>query len=61
MSVAIATVAVNGTVELTAGDDPDAIGITKSGMVRGTFTFSNISGSGSVSFMSPYCKFYGCP
>ncbi len=61
MAVDIATLIIDGTVDLTAGDDPNAIWSAQAGIVSGTFTFSNAGGSGSVSFTSPYCKFSGCP
>jgi hypothetical protein len=52
---------LDATVELTAGDDPNAIWSSQAGMVTGTFTFSMGSFSGSASFTSPYCQLSGCP
>ena len=59
--VEITSVPAEGAVELTAGDDPNAIWSAQGGMVTGTFTFSAAGLSSSGSFASPYCKFYECP
>jgi hypothetical protein len=61
MSLTGTSVNVDATVDLTAGDDPNAIWSAQAGTVTGTFTFSNATGSGSASFTSPYCQFSGCP
>ena len=61
MSLTATTLAIDATVGLTAGDDPNAIWSAQAGSVTGTFTFSNATGSGSASFTSPYCQFSGCP
>jgi hypothetical protein len=61
MSLEGASVNVDATVDVMAGDDPNAIGSAQAGTVTGTFTFSNATGSGSASFTSPYCQFSGCP
>ena len=61
MAVTITAATVDATVDLTAGDDPNALGSAQTGTVTGTFTFSNATGSGSASFTSPYCHFSGCP
>jgi hypothetical protein len=61
LSVDITVAAVDATVDLTAGDDPNSIGSAQAATVTGTFTFSNATGSGSASFTSRYCHFSGCP
>ncbi len=61
LSVEGTAATIDATVDLTAGDDPNAIGSAQAGTVTGTFTFSNATGSGSASFTSPYCQFSGCP
>jgi hypothetical protein len=61
MSLTGTSVNIDATVDLTAGDDPNAIGGAQAGTVTGTFTFSNATGSGAASFTSPYCQFTGCP
>ena len=61
LSLDITAVPIDATVDLTAGDDPNAIWSAQAGTVTGTFTFSNATGSGSASFTSPYCQVSGCP
>jgi hypothetical protein len=61
LSVEITAATVDATVDLTAGDDPNAIWAAQAGTVTGTFTFSNATGSGSATFTSPYCQFSECP
>jgi hypothetical protein len=61
MSLTATFATIDATVDLTAGDDPNAIGTAQAGTVTGTFTFSSATGSGSASFTSPYCQFSGCP
>jgi hypothetical protein len=56
----ITAVTTDGTLEITAGDDPSAAAAAGAGMVSGTFTFSGAGQSGSGSFSSPYCAFDTC-
>jgi hypothetical protein len=60
-SVTVASLEVDGIVDLTAGDDPNVIWNARAGAVSGTFMASGAGGSVSASFFSPYCKFSGCP
>ena len=60
MSLTATSVNIDAAIDLTAGDDPNAIWTAQAGTVTGTFTFSDAPDSGSASFTSPYCQFSGC-